>query len=433
MQRHRDGEIINVGTAEPISGAADRAVGNVVDPRPRAGVETTAQRAPVSRGRLPLGVYLLAFSLFAMGSAEFLLAGVLPTIAEDLRITLPSAGALISAFAVGVVIGGPPLAILTLRWPRRTTLVATQAIFAASVAVGLLTDSYGMLLATRFICGLAYAGYWAVAAVTAISLVTPDRTARASGVVVSGLSLAMIAGGPAGAMLSYFTGWRGGFWGVVALTVAGAILVLLALPATSAKTEPSMRSELRTMRRPQLWVVYAATLLSTAAYMISFNYLAAFLTDVTGVPGVWVPAILVLFGVGAFIGLSIGGRIADRRPTHALLIGAIGIAATSVLLAVFAPYAPAVVPLVLVLGIAGFVLNPAIYGRVFTIASEAPTLAGATTVSAFQLGISLVPALAGVALNAGAGITSVAWIGAGLAAVTVPTVLLDRAISRRRP
>ncbi|MEO3875879.1 MFS transporter [Nonomuraea sp. B12E4] len=395
-------------------------------------VETAQQRVPVSRGRLPLGVYLLAFSLFAMGSAEFLLAGVLPAVAADFGITLSAAGALISAFGVGVVIGGPPFAIMTLRWPRRTTLVATQAVFAASVTAGLLTSDYTVLLTTRFVCGLAYAGYWAVAAVTAIGLVTPDRTARASGVVVSGLSLAMIAGGPAGALLSYFTGWRGGFWGVVALTAAGAILSLLAMPATSAGEEPSVRRELRTMRRPQLWVVYAVTILSTAAYMISFNYLAPFLTGITGLPGVWVPAILALFGGGAFAGLSVGGRIADRRPFHALLIGAIGILASSVLLAVLAGQAVAVIPLVLLLGVAGFVLNPAIYGRVFTIASEAPTLAGATAVSAFQLGISLVPALAGVALNAGAGITSVMWIGAALAAVTVPAALLDRAISRRR-
>jgi DHA1 family chloramphenicol resistance protein-like MFS transporter len=394
-------------------------------------VEAPRQGA-VPRGRLPLGVYLLAFSLFAMGSAEFLVAGVLPAIADDLQITLAAAGALISAFAIGVVIGGPPLAVLTLRWPRRTTLVAAQIVFAASVAIGLLTDDYGVLLATRFICGLAYAGYWAVAAVTAIGLVPPDRTARAAGVVVSGLSLAMIVGGPASALLSHFTGWQGGFWAVVALTAIGAVLTLVAVPATRAHEEPSVRRELRVMRRPQLWVVYAVTLLSTAAYMISYNYLAAFLTDVTGIAAVWVPAILTLFGIGAFLGLSGGGRIADRRPVHALLGGAIGIGASSVLIAVFATHALAVVVLLLILGTAGFVLNPAIYGRVFTIAAQAPTLAGATAVSAFQLGISLVPGVAGVALDAGAGLISIPWIGAALALVTIPAILLDRSLSRRR-
>lgn len=399
--------------------------------RPTDGTPATGAQVEASSGRMPMGVYLLAFSLFAMGSAEFLLAGVLPAVADDLDVSLSSAGTLISAFAAGVVIGGPPLAVMTLNWPRRTTLVLTQVLFAASVAVGLVVDSYAVLLVSRFVSGLAYAGFWAVAAVTAISLVTPDRTARASGVVVSGLGIAMIAGGPAGALLSYFTGWRGGFWGVVALTLAGALAVLFTLPETHADGEPSVRRELRTLRRPQLWVVYGVTILSTAAYMISFNYLAAFLTDVTGIPEVWVPAVLALFGAGAFIGLAVGGRISDGRPFHAILIGAGGILVASVLLALLARHVWAVVPLVLLLGLAGFVLNPAIYGRVFAIAADAPTLAGATTVSAFQLGISLVPALAGVALDAGAGVTSVAWIGAGLAAATVPMVLLDRSLARR--
>ncbi|MYU05127.1 MFS transporter [Streptomyces sp. SID8366] len=383
-------------------------------------------------GRLPLGVYLLAFSLFAMGSAEFLLAGVLPDIADDLNISLSEAGALISAFAIGVVLGGPPLAVLTLRWPRRAALVVSQALFAVLVAIGLISDNFAILLVTRFLCGLAYAGFWAVAAVTAISLVTPDRTARASGVVVSGLSVAMVAGGPAGALLSHFTSWQGGFWAVVALTALGAISTVAAVPVTRAAQEPSVRRELRTMKQPQLWVVYAATLLSTAAYMISYNYLAAFLTDITGIRTVWVPAVLVLFGVGAFVGLSIGGRISDGRPHHALLAGAAGILAASVLLALFAHHAVAVVPLVLILGVAGFVLNPAIYGRVFTVAAGAPTLAGATAVSMFQLGISLVPLLAGVALGAGAGLTAIPWLGAGLAVLTVPVVLIDRTMTRGR-
>ncbi|HLU56895.1 MAG TPA: MFS transporter [Pseudonocardia sp.] len=386
----------------------------------------------VARGRLPVAVHLLAFSLFAMGSAEFLVAGVLPAIAADLRIPLSAAGAMISAFAVGVVVGGPVLAVATLRRPRRTTLVAAQALFAASVAAGLLVDHYGVILVTRFVAGLAYAGFWAAAAVTAVGLVTPERAARASGVVVSGLSLAMIAGGPASALLSHFTGWRGGFWAVVALTAVGAVATLAAVPETRAGAAPAVRRELRAVARPQLWLVYAATLTSTAAYMITYNYLAAFLTGSTGTAEVWVPPILTLFGVGAFVGLSVGGRVADRRPFHALLAGAAGIALTSAGLAVFAGQAVVVVALVAVLGMAGFVLNPAIYGRVFTIASAAPTLAGATAVSAFQLGISLVPLFAAPALAGGAGVGAVPWIGAALALASVPAVLADRALSAQK-
>lgn len=306
-----------------------------------------------------------------------------------------------------------------------------QLVFAAAVAVGLF-GSFGVLLVTRFIAGLAYAGYFAVAAVTAISLVPPDRTGRATGVVVSGLTLAMVVGGPASSLLSHFTGWRGGFWAVITVTGLSAVLTSALVPATSIDSKPSVRRELRTMRRPQLWAVFAATLLSTAAYMVSYNYLAAFLEDVTDVASVWVPAVLTLFGIGAFLGISIGGRIADRRPTQVLVAGATGIAALSILLAVLAEHALLVVLVVFLLGIAGFVLNPAIYGRVFTIAAHAPTLAGATTVSAFQLGISLVPVFAGIVLAGGATVGAVPWIGTALALITIPAVLLDRTITRRQ-
>jgi DHA1 family chloramphenicol resistance protein-like MFS transporter len=383
--------------------------------------------------RLPLQVHLLAFSLFAMGSSEFLLAGVLPAVAADIDVSLATVGGLITAFAIGVVVGGPPFAVLTLRWPRRTTLVLTQLAFAGCVAAGLIVGTYPALLVTRFFAGLAYAGFFAVAAVTAVSLVRPDRAARASGVVVSGLSLAMVLGGPAGTLIGYRAGWESGFWLVVALTLVGAAAVGALMPRTAAGGDVGVRRELRAMRRPRLWLVLAATLLSTASYMITFNYLAELLTGVTGIPDAWIAAVLVLFGVGAYIGLAVGGRIADRRPHLALVAGAGGIAVCSVLIAVGAAHAAAVVPLVLLLGTAGFVLNPAVYGRVFAIAGEAPTLAGATTVSAFQLGISIVPLLAAAALNAGAPVTAVAWIGAGLAAVTVPVVLAERGMAAAAP
>ncbi|MEV4673035.1 MFS transporter [Actinomadura sp. NPDC049382] len=383
-----------------------------------------------SSARLPLGVYLLGFSLFAMGSAEFLLAGVLPDVAADLEVPLSSAGFLITAFALGVVIGGPPFAVLSLRWPRRTALMATQGVFAVSVAAGLL-GNYDVLLLSRVVSGVAYAGFFAIASVTAISLVTPDRNARASGVVVSGLSMAMVAGGPAGTLLSQFTQWRGGFWAVVALTLAGIAACHAGIPAADAgprpAARPSVSRELSAIRQRRLWGVYGITILTTAAYMITFNYLSAMLTDVTGVPALWIPAILALFGIGAFVGLSIGGRVSDARPHAALLGGAAAIAALSVVMAVAIHEAWAVIPTVFLLGIAAFVLNPAIYARVFAIAGDAPTLAGATTVSAFQFGISCTPVLAAAALAQGTSLTWVSVIGAALAALALPLILTDRA------
>ncbi|WP_280405793.1 MFS transporter [Nocardia brasiliensis] len=397
-------------------------------------MSATAQLTERRTDRLPLGVYLLGFSLFAMGTAEFLLAGVLPEAAVDLDVSLSAAGLLITAFALGVVCGGPPFAVLSLRWPRRTALVVTQGVFAASIAVGLL-GGYEVLLVSRVVAGVAYAGFFAVASVTAIGLVTPDRNARASGVVVSGLSVAMVAGGPAGTLLSHFTEWRGGFWAVVLLTVAGILGCLLGIPGatTEAEAVPSVRRELATMRRPRLWLVYAITILTTAAYMITFNYLAAMLAEDTGVAPVWIPAVLALFGVGAFLGLSIGGRIADRRPHLALGAGAAAIVLLSVVLALAMTQVWIVVPVVFLLGVAAFVLNPALYGRVFAIAGDAPTLAGATTVSAFQLGISGTPVLAALTLGRGAALTSVCVIGAVLAVLALPLIRFDRARIGSRP
>lgn len=411
---------------------------------------------PASRTRgLPAGVYVLGFGLFAMGSAEFLLAGVLPTVATDLHVSLSAAGFLITAFALGVVLGGPPFAVLSLRWPRRTALAATQAVFAASMAAGLLGD-YRVMLASRVVQGVAYAGYFAIASVTAIGLVTPDRTARASGVVVSGLSVAMVAGGPAGTLLGHLTTWRTGFWAVVALTTLGILTTLTAIPSSPKpplRPEPPRREpghvpgdvpgdgpgrgprvarEVAALGRPVLWGMFGVTILTTAGYMITFNYLAAMLTEITGVPGVWVPGVLAIFGVGAFAGLSVGGRISDRRPHLALLGGAAAIVLLSLVLAAAVRVVWVVVPVVLLLGVAAFVLNPAIYGRVFAIAADAPTLAGATTVSAFQLGISITPALAALAFAHGGALTSVCAIGAALATASLPLILTDRSHRHRQ-
>ncbi|MYS80601.1 MFS transporter [Embleya scabrispora] len=395
---------------------------------------TTEASRTHSSDRLPAGVYLLGFCLFAMGTAEFLLAGVLPAVAADLDVTLSSAGFLITAFAMGVVIGGPPFAVLSLHWPRRATLLTTQGLFAASILVGLL-GNYQVLLLTRAVSGIAYAGFFAVASVTAIGLVTPDRNARASGIVVSGLGAAMVVGGPTGTLISHFTQWRVGFWVVVALTVAGIVGCLLGLPALDSdddrRTGPRVSRELATMRSPMLWVIYAITILTTAAYMITFNYRAALLTDVTAIPEVWIPPILALFGVGAFVGLSIGGRVSDQRPHLALLTGATAIVVLSAVLVFAIRHVWAVVPVVFLIGIAAFVLNPAIYGRVFAIAADAPSLAGATNVSAFQLGISITPVLAAASLTQGAALTSVCLIGAVLAAASVPLILLDRSRQAR--
>lgn len=383
-------------------------------------------------GTIPSAVYLLALSLFAMGSAEFLMGGILPMIAEDLRISLPTAGTLISAFAVGALIGGPPFAILALRWPSRSALFISQLAFIAATVVSLLAQGYWAILLARFGMGLAYACFWSVAAATAVQLSPPDRRAKALSIVVSGLTVAMVLGGPAGTYISEATGWRGGFWAVIAVTVISAVAVLLALPKHTARDakEPDLVTELRVMKRPALWVAYATTMFTTAAYMGTFGYIAALLMEVSGLNAEWLPAVLILFGVGAFIGLTIGGRTADGQPRGTLVVGIIGLIVSSAIIALFAASVWATVAMVFMLGLAGFLLNPAVWGRVYVLAPDAPMLAGATNASAFQAGLTLAPLLAGIPISLGYGVASVAWVGVIIAVVSLLLAGLDARLSR---
>lgn len=387
-----------------------------------------------TRPRLPAATYVLSFSLFAMGTSEFLIAGVLPAMASELDVSLPSAGALISAFAVGVLVGAPPLALLTLQWPRRTTLVASQALFVASMAVGLLADAYWPLLAARIVSGIAYAGFWAVASAAAVAAAPPNRTARALSVVVAGLSVAMVAGGPAGTVLSELAGWQAGFWAVTVATTLSAVAVAVTVPKDEAgERSPDLRNELRPLRQPRLWMAYGTTALTTAMYMGTFGYLGALLTTVSGLEPGWVPVSLSLFGIGAFAGLTVGGRTADRHPSQTLLAGIAGAVATSVALAVAADNAPSAVVLVFLLGFFGFLVNPAVWARVYTLADGAPSFVGATNVSAFQLGIMVAPLAGGVVIGAGQGIAAVGWAGAlfGVAALGTATLKVRRNASTR--
>ncbi|WP_425828211.1 Cmx/CmrA family chloramphenicol efflux MFS transporter [Streptomyces fractus] len=385
---------------------------------------------------MPLAVYVLGFGIFTQGTSEFMLSGLLPGMAADLGVSIPDAGLLISAFALGMVVGAPLLAVATLRLPRRTTLVGLQAVFVAAHVVGALAPGYGLLFATRVIGALAYAGFWAVAVATAVALVPVSAKSRAVAVIAGGLTLATIVGVPAGTVLSQHASWRAAFWAVAAATVVSLVCTRLVVPADrgadGAGRDRSVRAELRGMARPALWLSYAITAFTFGAVIVTFSYLAPLLTDVTGIPDAWVPALLALFGVGGLLGLFVGGRTAQAAPLATLGWGLAALAVTSVLLAMTAQATAVVVALVFLLGAAGYVTNPALQSRVFTLAPDAPTLVGATNTAAFNVGNTLAPLLGGLAIDAGFGYASVAWVGAGLAAAGLVGVVWAARLERAR-
>ncbi|MEV4869735.1 Cmx/CmrA family chloramphenicol efflux MFS transporter [Streptomyces syringium] len=382
---------------------------------------------------MPVAIYILSLGIFAQGTSEFMLSGLLPTMAEDLGVSIPDAGLLISAFAVGMLVGAPLLAVATLRMPRRTALVAFQAVFIAGHVVGALSPSYELLFATRVVTAVAYAGFWAVAAVTAVSMVPAESRAKAMSVVASGLSLATVLGVPAGTVLGQHAGWRAAFWAVAVLTAASLVTVMLFLPGRLGADGPArtVRQELVAFVRPRLWLSYGITALSIGGVIVSFSYLAPLLTEVSGVPESWVPAVLSLYGVGALVGLTIGGRTADARPFPTLFIGLGGLVAFSLALWWAAGHTVLAVVLVFFLGLVGFVTNPAVQARVFALGGDAPTLVGAVNTSAFNVGITVAPMLGGLAIDADLGYRSVAWVGAAIGVAGLLATALAAALERR--
>ncbi|SEG32768.1 MFS transporter, DHA1 family, chloramphenicol resistance protein [Nonomuraea solani] len=381
---------------------------------------------------MPLAVYILGLSIFAQGTSELMLAGFLPEMATDLGVSVPEAGLLISAFAIGMLVGAPVLAALTLRLPRRTVLLAFMAIFALSHVAGALTSSYGMLFATRVVGAFVYAGFWAVAAGTAIGLVPANARAKAMSVLAGGLTVATIIGLSLGTVIGQHLGWRAAFWAVAGLSALAGVGVLLTIPGgrPEAGAVPRVSAELRAMVNPRLWLAYGTTALTTGALLSSFSYLSALLVGTTGLDSAWVPAVLALYGAGALIGITIGGRIADARPFTVLFTGVTGLILTSAALAASAPVALLTVPLVFLLGAFGFGTNPALNARPFALARNAPTLAAALNVSSFNVGITAGPWLGGLAIAGGLGYPSVAWIGAAIGVAALGAVALSAGLAR---
>lgn len=253
---------------------------------------------------MPFAVYVLGLAVFAQGTSEFMLSGLLSSIAGDLHVSLAAAGLLTSAFAVGMVAGAPLTALAGRTWPRRRALLLFLGVFVAVHVVGALTSSYGVLLATRVVGALANAGFWAVALVTALALAGPHRRARATAVVVGGVTVACVVGVPAGALLGELWGWRAAFWAVALVSVPAAVALLAAVPGGRPDGAPQAgaRSELRALARPRLLLTLLVMALVQGATFCTFSYLEPLVTRVTGFGAGWVPVVLALFGVGSFAG-----------------------------------------------------------------------------------------------------------------------------------
>ncbi|MEL5958709.1 Cmx/CmrA family chloramphenicol efflux MFS transporter [Streptomyces sp. CLV115] len=382
---------------------------------------------------MPLAVYILGLSVFALGTSEFMLSGLLPPIADDMNVSIPRAGLLISAFAIGMVIGAPLLAVATLRLPRRTTLITLISVFGLGQVAGALAPTYEVLFASRVVSAFACAGFWAVGAAVAIAMVPVNSRARAMAVMIGGLSIANVLGVPLGAFLGENLGWRSAFWAVGAASAVALVGVVTLIPRIPLpERKPRIKQEVSIYRDRQVWLSIVFTALAAGGVFCAFSYLSPLLTDVAGLDSGWVSTVLALFGVGALVGTTIGGRVADAHLFGVLMSG---MAASTVFLAALALFASsqiAAVGLAFLLGLSAFYTAPALNARMFNVAGAAPTLAGATTTAAFNLGNASGPWLGGKVIDADFGFAATAWAGAAMTVLALVAVVFSLRLQRGR-
>ena len=388
----------------------------------------TLQPAPASPAptALPPVIYVLTAGTFLMGTTEFVVAGLLTSVSADFTVSVAQAGLAITVFAIGMIVGAPSMALATLRLPRRVTLTAALVVFAAGHAIGALTESFGVLLGTRFVTAVATGAFWAVASVAAVDAAGPRIRTRALGIVLGGGMLANVLGVPLGAFIGQLIGWRGTFWLLTALAAALALAVArMVPPASSSGTVPSVRAELASLRSGRLWLVLVTCAMVTGGTLSIYSFISPILTAGAGIPELWVPFALMGFGLAALVGSILGGRMGDSRPLATPVLTAVTTLVIALALLLLPSQPALVLILFVVLGLVGLSSNPVLVGLANRYGGEASTLATSMPTAIFNLGTAIGTAFAGAALSSGLGERGPLLVGAvGAALVLVPLALL---------
>ncbi|MBO2450801.1 MFS transporter [Actinomadura barringtoniae] len=361
----------------------------------------------------------LTVSVFVVGTSEYLIAGLLPQVADDLGVSVATAGQAVTAYALGVVIGGPAVTILTVRLPRKGLAIGLLLLFAAGNAICALAPSYEMLLAGRVVASLSHAAFLTLAMLLTTQSVAPERTGTAIATVASGFAVATLLGVPVGVLIGDGAGWRAPFAVLTGLALAATLLLALVLPRQEAR-ETRVRDEVRTVTRRPVLLVIATTSLVMAAVATVFTYLAPTLTRISGFGTTAVSVLLLVYGAGSLLGGLIAGRLADRslgatvRGTIAALSGVLA------LVPLAAGWKASAVVVVLAFGLLASTTTPTMQSLLLKHAGSAPTLAVAVNVCAFNIGIATGSMAGGVMVAAG----GLRWLGLAAAVLGLGALAL---------
>ncbi|WP_144762969.1 MFS transporter [Curtobacterium sp. 9128] len=387
---------------------------------------------------MPAGLIALALGGFGIGLTEFVITGLLPEVAADFGVSETTAGWLVTGYALAVIVGALGLTAATTRLPRKAVLIGLLVLFVIGNTLSALAPTYGVMMTGRVVAALCHGAFFGIGAVVASEMVAREKRASAVALMFTGLTASNVLGVPFGTFLGQALGWRATFWAIAAIGVVALIGVAVLVPAPESTTAPSLARELGAFRSGQVWLSLGVTVLGYGGMFGAFTYIAYTLTAVSGFTSAAVPWLLVVFGLGLFVGNWAGGRLAARSIDGTLIAVLAGL---TVVLALFAAVAsnPVLTVVALVLmGAFGFATVPALQTRVMQYADHAPTLASGANIAAFNLGNAFGAWVGGLTIAAGLGYTSPIWAGAaitlaGLALVAVAASAARHGRAAHRP
>ena len=373
------------------------------------------QERPARPRHVVLAIAALALGGFAIGTTEFVTMGLLPEIADGIDESIPRTGHVISAYALGVVVGAPVIVSLGARLPRRELAVGLVIALAVGNAITALADGYWPVMVARFLAGLPHGAYFGVASLIAASLVAPERKGRAVGGVMLGLSVATVVGVPASTWLGQGLGWRSAYWGVVVIALVTAVLLLAVLPHVPGNRRATIASELQALKRPQVLYAVTAGMVGFGGIFAMYSYVAPLVTREADLGRSAIPWFLLAFGIGSVLGSWLAGRLADWDVESTVVGGFVAATAVLVLIWLLAGVPAALWVMVLLVGVLGSVLAINLQLRLMHVAGDAQMLGAALNHSALNLANGLGAWLGSVVIAAGHGYRAPSLVGAGLA------------------
>jgi len=382
---------------------------------------------------MPAGLIALALGGFGIGLTEFVITGLLPEVAADYGVTETTAGWLVTGYALAVIVGALGLTAATTRLPRKPVLIGLLVLFVIGNTLSALAPAYGVMMLGRVIAALCHGAFFGIGSVVASNMVAKEKRASAVALMFTGLTASNVLGVPFGTFLGQALGWRATFWTIAAIGVVALVGVALLVPTVRSADAavPSLRRELGAFRSGQVWLSLGITVLGYGGMFGAFTYIAYTLTSVSGFSSGAVPWLLIVFGVGLFVGNFAGGKLASRSIDGTLLVVLVVLTVVlAVLSAVAASPVLTVIALVL-MGAFGFATVPALQTRVMQYADHARTLASGANIAAFNLGNALGAWIGGLTIAAGLGYTSPIWAGAGITAAAVVLTSVAAAAARR--